>query len=189
MKTRKHAMVPAVASLLVLLMGGAAAPGMAQTPTPAKMPQHEEGMKGMKGMQGMQGMSGMMGPHDVLAMAYRDNLATFAQALRGQVNHSETVDLDLARPAVAEMRLSFDQMQQHHQAQMAMMGDSPKPAMSEAMQHIETHLTALAKHLSALEAEVEASTPDPKRVSEHASEILKNGTGMSMMPPKGKPTK
>ena len=184
MKTRRHTTIPAVGSLLVLLMGGAAAPGMAQTPAPAKMPQYQEGMKGMRGMSGMMGE-----PHHVLAMAYRDNLATFAQALRGQVNHSETVDLDLARPAVAEMRLSFDQMQQHHQAQMAMMGDSPKPAMSEAMQHIETHLTALAKHLSALEAEVEASTPDPKRVSEHASEILKNGAGMSMMPPKGKPTK
>lgn len=187
MKTRKHAMVPAVASLLVLLMGGAAAPGMAQTPTPAKMPQHEEGMKGMKGMQGMSGMMGE--PHQVLAMAYRDNLATFAQALRGHVNRSETVNLDLARPAVAEMRRSFDQMQQHHQAQMTMMGDSPKPAMSEAMQHMETHVTALAKHLSALEAEVNASTPDPKKVSEHAGEILKNGAGMSMMPPKGKPTK
>jgi cytochrome c556 len=189
MKTRKHAMVPAVASLLVLLMGGAAAPGMAQTPTPAKTPQHQEGMKGMKGMQGMQGMSGMMGePHQVLVMAYRDNLATFAQALRGHVNHSETVNLDLARPAVAEMRRSFDQMQQHHQAQMTRMGDSPKPAMSEAMTHMETHLTALAKHLSALEAEVNASTPDPKKVSEHASEILKNGAGMSMKPPKDKPT-
>ena len=187
MKTRRHPTIPAVASLLALLMSSAAATGMAQTPAPAKMPQHQEGMKGMKGMQGMSGMMGE--PHHVLAMAYRDNLATFAQALRGQVNHSETVDLDLARPAVAEMRRSFDQMQQHHQAQLAMMGDSPKPAMSEAMQHMETHVTALATHLSALEAEVQTSAPDPKKVLEHASQILKNGAGMSMMPPKDKPTK
>ena len=168
MKTRRHPTIPAVASLLVLLMSGAAATGMAQTPAPAKMPQHQEGMKGMRGMSGMMGE-----PHHVLAMAYRDNLATFAQALRGQVNQSKTVNLDLARPAVAEMKRSFDQMQQHHQAQMAMMGDSPKPEMSEAMEHMKAHLTALDKHLSALESEVNAGTPDPEKVSEHASEILR----------------
>lgn len=183
MQTRKHPTVQAVASLLVILMSGAATTGMAQTPTPAKMPQHQEGMKGM------QGMSGMMGPHHALAMAYRDNLTTFTQALQGQVNHSNTVNLDLARPAVAEMRRSFSQMQQHLQAQMAMMGNSPKPEMSDAMGHMKGHLTALNEHLTALEAEVNATTPDHKKVSEHAKEILKSGAGMSTMPPKDKPIK
>jgi hypothetical protein len=56
------------------------------------MPQHQEGMKGMQGM--------MEGSHHVLAMAYRDNIATFARALRSQVDRSKTVNLDLARPAV-----------------------------------------------------------------------------------------
>jgi hypothetical protein len=154
---------------------------MAQTPTPApgKMPQHKEGMQGMSGMMG--------GPHHVLAMAYRDNLATFAKALGGQVAQSKTVDLDLARPAVAEMRRSFDQMRQHHQAQMTMMGDSTKPAMSGTMQHMETHLTALSEHLTALESEANASTPDPQKVSEHTAEILKQCAAMSAMPPKAKP--
>ena len=174
-------MVPAVASLLALLMSGAAVTSMAQTPPPpaGKMPQHQEGMPGMSGMMGA--------PHHVLAMAYRENLATFARALQGHATHSKTVNLDLARPAVVEMRRSFDQMQQHHQAQMTLMGDSTKPAMAGTMQHMETHLTALSEHLTALESEVNASTPDPKKVSEHATEILKQSAGMSAMPAKAKP--
>jgi hypothetical protein len=181
MKARKHSMVPAAAGLLALLISGVAATSMAQTPTPTpgNMPQHQEGMQGMSGM--------MEGPHHVLAMAYRDNLMTFARALGAQVAQSKTVNLDLARPAVAEMRRSFDQMKQHHQAQMAMMGDQPKPAMSGMMPQMETSLTAISDHLTALESEVNASTPDPKKVSEHTTEILKQCAGMSAMPGNAKP--
>ena len=184
MKTLNHSMVPAAAGVLALLMSAVTATSRAQAPTPsaAKIPQHQEGMKGMQGMSGM-----MEGPHHVLAMAYRDNLATFARALRAQVTESKTVNLDLARPAVAEMRRSFDQMKQHHQAQMAMMGDQTKPAMSGTMQQMESHMTALGEHLTALESEVNASTPDPKKVSEHATEILKQCADMSAMHGKAKP--
>ena len=185
MKTPKHSIALAAAILLAVLMSSAIAMAQTTTPSPTKMPQPQEPMKGMQGMSGM-----MEGPHHVLAMAYRDNLATFAKALQGQVAHSKTVDLDLARPAVAEMRRSFDQMQQHHQAQMtqmATMGDSTKARMAGAMQHMETHLTALSEHLTALEAEVNAGTPDPKKVSDHTAEILKQCAGMSVMPAKPKP--
>lgn len=186
MRTRHHSTIPAAAGLLALLMSGASAPAAPQTPTPppGKMPQQQEAMKGMDGMGGMMG-----GPHHVLAMAYRDNLATFARALQGQVARSKKVDLDLARPAVAEMRRSFNQMQQHHQAQMTMMADHAKPPMSGSMQHMETHVSALNEHLTALEAELNAGTPDPKKVTEHATEILKQADGMSAMPAKAKPMK
>ena len=177
-------MVPTAAGLLALLVSAVTTTGMAQapTPTPAKMPQHQEGMKAMQGMSGM-----VEGPHHVLAMAYRDNLATFARALRAQVAQSKTVNLDLARPAVAEMRRSFDQMKQHHQAQMTMMGDQTKPAMSGTMQQMETRVAALNEHLTALESEVNASTPDPKKVSEHTTEILKQCADMSAMHGKATP--
>jgi cytochrome c556 len=184
MKNPKRSMALAAAILLAMTMSGPITTAMAQatTPTPAKMPQHQEGMKDMQGMSGM-----MEGPHHVLAMAYRDNLATFARALRAQVTQSKTVNLDLARPAVAEMRRSFDQMKQHHQAQMSMMADQPKPAMSGMMQQMETHIAALNEHLTALESEVNASTPDPRKVSEHTTEILKQCAGMPAMHGKAKP--
>lgn len=180
-------MVPAAAGLLIVLASAATATGVAQTPTPppAKPHQHQEGMHGMQGMQGMQGMMG--GPHHVLAMAYRDNLVTFARALQAQVDKSKSVNLDLARPAVEEMRRSFDQMQQHHQAmmaQMTMMGDSMKAAMTGMKQHMATRLSALTEHLTALESEVRSSVPDPGKVSEHAAEIVKALTEMPAMPGK-----
>ncbi len=146
------------------------------------------------------GMPGMEGPHHLLAMAHRDNLATFARALHGDVARSKAVHLELARPAVAEMRRAFDQMQQHHQAQISMMGDqmksmpekSAKPGMAGMssmrgmMQKMEAQLTALGAHLTALEAEVQASAPVPAKVSEHTAEIVKHCNGMMKMPGKAK---
>lgn len=193
MPTRTHSTVPAVATLLAFLMSSVTPTAIAQSSPrpPAKVPQHQEGMsdmKGMKGMHEMPDMNGMKrGPHHVLAMAYRDNLATFARALHGQVARSKSVALDLARPAVGEMRRSFDQMQQHHQAEKTMMGEPMKSSMAETMQHMETHLTGLNERLLALESAVNAGTPEGKAVSEHLTEILKQCAGMSAMPAKAKP--
>jgi|KBSSwiStaDraftv2_1062776.scaffolds.fasta_scaffold110895_2 hypothetical protein len=187
MSTRRHSLIPASATLLAVLIGGAATASSAQTPTPPppKKAQHGESMKDMHDMHGMGMMMNM--PHHVLAMAYRDNLVTFAKALRGQVAQSKSVNVDLARPAVAEMRRSFDQMKQHTGAQMSIMSDSAKKAMAGMMQGMETHTSALAGHLSALESEVGGNAPDPAKVSEHTSEILKQCAAMAAMPAKAKP--
>ena len=183
--TRKHSVAAAAATLVALLMSGASATAMAQN-TKAKadkMPQRHEGMQDMKGMTGMMG-----GPHQVLAMAYRDNLATFARALRGQVNQSKSVNLDLARPAVAEMRRSYGQIQDHHQAHMrTMMSDHADSAMSANMKRMETRLTALGEHLTGLESAVNASTPDYRQVAEHATKLLNQSASMSSMHDKAKP--
>ncbi len=208
MKNHRHSMVPA-ATGLILLLSGATATGLAQAPasSPDKMPQHQAGMKEMKGMRGM-----VSQPHHVLAMAYRANLETFARALHGPVTQSKSVDVDLARPAVAEMRRSFEQMRQHHQAQMTTMGDKPmsdkpmgdkpmggmmmgdrmmgdktKPPMSGTMQDMQSHLAALNEHLSALESAVDVGTPDAKVVSAHTTEILKQCAKMSAKPARTKP--
>lgn len=213
MNNHRRLVIPA-AAVLILLLSGATATTSAQVPTPSpgKMPQHQAGMKDMAGMSAMTGA-----PHHVLAMAYRDNLVTFARALQEQVTQSKTVNLDLARPAVAEMRRSLDQMQQHHQAQMAMMGDKmtggkmsddkttgdkmmgdkmmagkmmggqAKPPMPETMQDMKSHLAALNEHLSALESAVNVGAPDVKAVSDHLTEILKQCAGMSAMSANAKP--
>jgi hypothetical protein len=178
MNIRRHSRL-AVAATFLMIGATASAGAQIPTPPPGKMPQHQEAMPGMQGTMG--------GPHHVLAMAYRDNLATFARALGGQVTLAKTVNLDLAGPAVAEMRRSFEQMRQHHQAQMTMMGGHMDSTMSGMMQRMETNLKALSEHLTALESEVNASTPDPKKVSEHTAEILKQCTAMSSMPAKAKP--
>ena len=183
MKTPKYSMVPAAAGLLAFLMSSATATSMAQThPDSAKMPRHQENQHRGEMMQGTMG-----GPHHVLAMAYRDNLVTFARALQKQVTQSKTVNLDLARPAATEMRRSFDQMKEHHQAQATMMGSHADSAMSDMKQHMVSHLTAVGEHLTALESELNASVPDPTAVSKHTAGILKECEGMSAMPAKAKP--
>ncbi len=77
------------------------------------------------------GMAGMMsGPHHALAMAYGENLATFARAVNVDATRSNMVNLDLARPATTEMRRSFDQMKVHHQAQMSTVGTTMRMPMT-----------------------------------------------------------
>ncbi len=78
------------------------------------------------------GMPGMMaGPHHALAMAYGDNLATFARAVHTDASRSNMVSTELARPATAEMRRSFDQMKAHHQAQMSTVGTTMRMPMAK----------------------------------------------------------
>lgn len=166
-------------ALLAILLAGTTATVVAQTPktAPKAMPQHMQGMKPMSGMNGM-----MEGPHHALAMAYRDNLTTFARAVQADVSRSRTVDLELARPAAAEMRRSFDQMVEHHKGQLASGGPHMDPAMMGMMKDMEAHIAALGEHLTAFETEVAGSAPDPKQVTMHTAAILKECAGMSMKP-------
>jgi len=186
MNTRKQSMLAVSAARLALLICGATATGWAQTPKPSaeKMPQHREGVKGRPASQGMSEM--MRSPHHVLAMAYMDNLATFARALRANVTQSKSVNLDLARPAVTEMRRNFGQMKEHYQGQMTAMGDHTDPPMSSPIRHMKTRIALLGEHLSALETEVNASMPDREKVVRHATAIVKECAEMSAMPSKSK---
>ncbi len=184
--------ISTAAASLALLLGGAPTLGAAQSTTPPmKTPPHQDGMSAMHGTKNM-----MMGPHHALARAYGENLSTFARVVQRQASRSTSVDVDLARPAVVEMRRSFDQMQQHHTAHVSMMGDGMKSTMGTnmkvmagagtksmvaMMQQMETHLTSLTEHLTALETEVNASVPSPKSVLTHTDEILRHCATMSGM--------
>ncbi len=181
------------AASLALLLGGVPTLGVAQSTTP---PMKTHDMSAMHGTKDM-----MMGPHQALAMAYGENLSAFARLVQRQASRSKTVDVDLARPAVVEMRRSFDQMQQHHKAHASMMGDGMKStmgtdmkamagagtkSMAAMMQQMETHMTSLNEHLTALETEVNASVPSPMSVSTHAAEMVKHCAAMSAMSGKTK---
>jgi hypothetical protein len=155
-----------IAATILIVSGGV-------TLAQGTMPQHKEGMMDMSAMK--------LEPHHVLAMAYRDNLVTFAKALRQQAGNATTVTPEFAGAAVAEMRRSFDQMQQHHQEHMKTMSEPMKSHMSEMIQKMDTHKTAVEEHLGALEKEVQAGTPDGARVSEHIAEVLKHCDAMSTM--------
>ena len=124
-------------------------------------------------------MSAMMNdPHHLLAMAYARNISTFAAVLHEQAGKANSVDADLARAATAEIRRSFDAMQQHMQEHMNGMGGNMQSHMS-MMQGADAHVSALKQHLTALERDVQADTLNAKSIADHAAEIHKHADEMS----------
>jgi hypothetical protein len=139
--------------------------------------------------QGTMDMSAMMNePHHQLAMAYKENMVNFAKALRQATTDTNTVDAPFARAAVAEMKRSFDQMQEHHQdhmkamdGKMKAMDEKMKADMAGMMKDMDTKTAAIKEDLAALDKEVEAGAPDSKRISSFVDDLLKNCDGMSKM--------
>jgi DNA anti-recombination protein RmuC len=125
-------------------------------------------------------------PHHVLAMAYHQNLATFAKSLHEQTMQASSVNVEFARAATTEMRRSFDQMNQHHQEHMQTMSAEMHTRMSGMMKQMETHHTELNTQLRALEQEVNAATPDAKKVSTLAASVHTHLDAMSKMHEGGK---
>lgn len=103
-------------------------------------------------------------PHHVIAMAYHQNLAVFAKALHEQTKGKTSINVDFARTAVVEMRRSFDLMTQHHEDHLKTMSPEQRAQMSERMESMKTHRIELNTALAALGQEVQAPTPDAKKV-------------------------
>src|ERR1017187_7548209 len=156
MKTKSVSIIVVTSALMFTSAMGAIAQDMPH----GQMKQPQSGKMDMS----MMDMSKMMQePHHVLAMAYQQNLAAFAKALHEQTAQATSVNVEFASAAVAEMRRSFDQMQQHHQ------------------QHMKTHRTELNTQLTALEQEVQSATPDAKKVSTLAADVQTHLDAMSKM--------
>jgi len=126
-------------------------------------------------------------PHHVLAMAHHQNLAAFAKSLHEQTTQPGSVNVEFARAAVSEMRRSFDGMKQHHQEHRQTMDAAMQTKMSGMMQKMGTHQTELNTQLTALEQEVQSTTPDAKKVSALAASIHTHLDAMPIMkqPSKG----
>ena len=178
MTSRNGSMILVTAGCLALLLNGATSAAIAQTPPPptgaARARQHD--------MMSPQGLPG--GSHHVEAMAYRDTLATLARALGTQVRGATTVNPDLLRPQVAEIRRRLGQIQEHHQLQMTMMGDQAK---TSRMEHFETRLAELGEDVEELESEVSVGTARPKKVAARANEILRHCAALSAKPVNARP--
>jgi hypothetical protein len=184
MNKRTLSTLPVLATLVALLMVSVAAPSLAQGSKAAKENRGQDkkdDKKDEKSDDKMEMMDMMGGPHQVLAMAYRDNLVTFAKALRGHGGDATPVNLDVARASSLEMRRSYNQIVQHHSAQGALTTGHRDSSMTAMKEHMDSHLTTLGQHLTALESTVNAATPDPKLVRMHTTEILKQCAGMSSM--------
>jgi hypothetical protein len=127
-------------------------------------------------------MSSMMNePHHALAMAYMENIGTFAKALHNQAERSSALDAMFARAAVAEMRRSLDQMEEHHGEHMKMMSEEMRSHMAAMMKDMEIHHLGLKDAVSALENDVRSDHPDARQVATDSANILRHLDEMSKM--------
>ena len=184
MKTRVHFTI--IGLLAFVLSTVLASAVQAQYPSqPSTNPQK----KTTPSKHGSMNMSEMMRePHHVLAVAYKDNLTTFTKALNAQAKQGGPINTEFAKAAVAEIRRSFDQMNLHLQDHMTAMGSKVSMSMHGMEGQMETHLAPMREHLGELETEIQSATPDPKKVAEHTSEMLKHLNAVSAMHRQGKGT-
>jgi len=174
------------ASLLALALGGFGVTAAiaqheghtAKTPAaaPAKAAMSHDSMM----------MSMSKEPHHVLAMAYRHNLATFAEALQEQAGGTGSLDAGFARDAVSEMRRSFDHMKEHHHEAMEAMSPDMRARMNEMTKAMETHQAELNDQLTALQQAVGEAAPDAKKVATIAASVRSHLDAMAKMKHDGK---
>lgn len=127
-------------------------------------------------------MASMMNqPHAALAMAYRQNIATFGRTLNSQAKGGGPLDVSLARTAVAEIRRGFDQMEAHHGEHAKTINDDMRARMAARMKDMDTHRAMLRDAVVALENDVRAAQPDARQVAGDSAELLKHLDTMSKM--------
>ena len=177
MKTKAYATILAVIALMLFSAVG----GQAQTePQNGAQKPMQNDMSKMD-MSKMDMSSMMNEPHHALAMAYMENIGTFAKTLNTQAEGSSPLDAKFARAAVAEMKRSLDQMEEHHGAHMKTISVEMRSQMSTMMKDMDMHRTMLKDAVSALEKDVRADHPDSKQIAADSDKILKHLDEMSKM--------
>lgn len=146
--------------------------------------QHKYGPSGQKKVEGTDmksEMSTMMqSPHHMLMMAHMKSMSEFAKTLRDQAVKPNSLDVEFARAAVAELRHNLDAMDAIHQKHMQAMSAEMQSKM-QMMKKMDNYRAMLKDQVSALENDVRADTPDSKQVAAHANALLKHIGMMSKM--------
>ena len=175
MKTKAYTTILALISLMLFSAVGAHAQTGNQTGAPPM--QHDMSKMDMAGM-----MAGMMNePHHALAMAYMQNIGTFAKALHNQAEGTSPLNATFVRAAVAEIKRSLDRMEDHHGEHMKTMSEEMRSHMAAMMKDMETHRSMLRDAISALEKDVRADQPDARQVATHSAHVLMHCDEMSKM--------
>ena len=181
MKTKAYTTILSVIALMLFSAVGALAQTEhqhdAKKPSPST-----QGKKPMQHDMSKMDMAGMMNePHHALAMAYMQTIGTFAKTLHNQAEGSSPLNAKFARAAVAEIKRSLDQMEEHHGEHMKMMSEEMRSHMAAMMKDMDMHRSMLKDAVSALEKDVKADQPDSKQVAADSANVLKHLDEMSKM--------
>jgi len=111
-------------------------------------------------------------PHYVLAMAYRENVATFAKALRDQAS-AGSLSSDFARAAASEISRGIDDANEHYGEHLKTMGDEMRAKMAPMIKEIDLRSSKLKDAFRILEKHVGEYTLNSKQIATDSDVILK----------------
>jgi hypothetical protein len=175
MRVNTRALLAATAIMLVLLIPSAA------------WAQHKHGEQkttatsGMKMDMPMMMTMMMKSPDHKLMTAYMKSMSAFATSLRDQAMKPNTIDAEVARATVAELRHSLDAMETLHQKHMQSMSAEMQSKMKMMMEKMEKDGANMKNQVIALETNVQADKPDSAQITEHTNALLKHLGMMSKM--------
>ena len=172
MKTRAYTTILAVSALMLFSAVGA----LAQTEH-----QHNAQKPVQHDMSKMDMSSMMNEPHHVLAMAYMQNIGTFAKTLHKQAEGSSPLNTKFARDVVDEMKRSLERMEDHSGQHMKGMSEEMRSNMAAMMKDMEMNRSMLKDAISALEKDVRADQPDSRQVATDSAHVLMHLDEISKM--------
>lgn len=120
------------------------------------------------------------GPHHSVMMAYKQNVLTFAKALRDMSKGGKLADVDLARNAFAEIKQSMEKMDAIQKSHMSKMSPEMREKMKPMMEKMQADQVAVKEHILALEKALQVDSPDALAVEKHAAALVSQLEKMSM---------
>ncbi len=123
----------------------------------------------------------MKSPHHKLMTAYMKSMSAFATSLREQAMKTQTMDVEVARATVAELRHDLDAMEALHQKHMQSMSAEMQSKMKMMMEMMDKEHAMPKDLVSKLETDVQPDTPNSAQVAAHANALLKHLGMMSKM--------
>lgn len=116
----------------------------------------------------------MKSPDHQLMVAYMKSMSAFATSLRDQAMKPNTIDAEVARTTLAELRHSLDAMEALHQKHMLSMSPEMQAKMKMMMSKMEKDDAEMKNQIIALEANVQADKPDSAEITTHANALEKH---------------
>lgn len=174
-----------LAAIVLTMFGAVAAPAQTEHQHGDKQASTQTSNKGQDNLDrdmAKMAMSGMMNePHHVLAMAYMQNLGTFAKALRDSAQGSSPLSTDFARAAVEEIRRNLDEAEEHRQEHVKTIGADMRSKMAAMTKAMDIHRSRLKNAVAGIEKDVRDHTLNSKQIAADSAEVLKHLDEMSKM--------
>ena len=111
-------------------------------------------------------------PHNVMARAYLQTIATYARALGDHAQASRQLSADFARALVVEINRSLDKAEEHQRDHLKTIPVETRLKLAVRMKETEARRSRLHLAVDALEKDVQSYTLDPKEIAAASALIL-----------------